>query len=136
MIKNLFLSCIIAIAFFCLVGCPEKGKSAQQPSQVALVSDSAAMENATNEDLKKLDHRFREALADESIVQVEFFGKCNAPITEEMKKKLIESGAEINTVIKDSFTARCRKQAIYEIARLDFVVHLQFARKLEPLDNK
>ena len=62
---------------------------------------------------------------------VQFAGKTNSVISDEMKKKLESAGLSVETIIRDIFTASGNAESIKKTTLLDFVVFLEIAKKLD-----
>lgn len=78
----------------------------------------------------KFDAPLRQKLAsldDKSDVKVEFLGKCNAPINDEMKSQLVLTGIDIQTIINEIFTASGTPAQIKKTAEFNFVSQLQLS---------
>lgn len=56
-----------------------------------------------------------------------FLGKCNRPITEEMRSALEESGVIIHSVANDIFTASGTAEQIRRLAEYDQVIQMQLS---------
>jgi len=136
---------LLIILSLMIIGCKEKENRAGKqlpPPPVSVQKTPVESETSStpaaipvDENLKKLDHELGKAMADTSVNRVEIFVKCDTQITDKMKKNLQETGLEINSIINETSTARCSKEVLYEVIKLDFVVYLQLAKKLEALDN-
>jgi hypothetical protein len=68
---------------------------------------------------------------EEPNVLIQFAGKSNTSINDEMKKKLESAGLLIETIIRDIFTASGNAESIKKTTLLDFVVFLEIAKKLD-----
>lgn len=66
---------------------------------------------------------------------VQFAGKSDKNINDEMKKKLESTGATIESVIQDIFTASGKAESIKKTSLLDFIVYLEIAKNLD-IKNK
>lgn len=63
--------------------------------------------------------------------KIGIFGKCESEITDAMRKIMEESGADIYTIINDTFTASGNSDQIYKLAANDFVTQLQLSTTSE-----
>jgi len=72
---------------------------------------------------RKLDALIR----DRSDQPISLFGKCSSEITAAMRARLDSTGADIESVIKDIFTATCNRRAVYLLGSLEFVSSLQLS---------
>lgn len=70
-----------------------------------------------------------------SDVVVQFAGKSDKIINDEMKKQLESTGATVESVIQDIFTASGKAESIKKTSLLEFVVYLEIAKNLD-LKNK
>lgn len=61
---------------------------------------------------------------------IQFAGKSNSTINNDMKKQLESAGLSVETIIKDIFTASGNAESIKKTTLLDFVVFLEIAKKL------
>jgi hypothetical protein len=68
---------------------------------------------------------------EEPDILIQFAGKSNTSINDEMKKKLESAGLLIETIIRDIFTASGNAESIKKTTLLDFVVFLEIAKKLD-----
>lgn len=66
---------------------------------------------------------------------VQFAGKSDKNINDEMKKKLESTGATVESIIQDIFTASGKAESIKKISLLDFIVYLEIAKNLD-IKNK
>lgn len=58
---------------------------------------------------------------------IQFVGKCDSPISGEMRSALEESGVVIHSVVNDIFTASGTPEQIRRLAAYDQVVQLQLS---------
>lgn len=66
---------------------------------------------------------------------VQFAGKSDKNINDEMKKKLESTGAAVESIIQDIFTASGKVESIKKTSLLDFIVYLEIAKNLD-IKNK
>lgn len=66
---------------------------------------------------------------------VQFAGKSDKNINDEMKIKLESTGAAVESIVQDIFTASGKAESIKKISLLDFIVYLEIAKNLE-IKNK
>ncbi len=62
---------------------------------------------------------------------LQFAGKTNTPINDEMKKEIKSIGITTESIIGDIFTASGNVESIKKASLLDFVVYLEIAKKLD-----
>lgn len=58
---------------------------------------------------------------------IQVLGKCSQPVSEEMRAQLAASGATINTVVGDIFTASGTARQIRKLAKHDRVIQLSLS---------
>jgi predicted PurR-regulated permease PerM len=66
---------------------------------------------------------------------VQFAGKSDKIINDEMKKQLESTGATVESIIQDIFTASGKAESIKKTSLLEFIVYLEIAKNLD-LKNK
>lgn len=66
---------------------------------------------------------------------VQFAGKSDKNINDEMKKKIESSGATVESIVQDIFTASGKVESIKKTSLLEFIVYLEIAKNLD-LKNK
>lgn len=81
----------------------------------------------------KLDPRLRAAL--EGTLQtaadtpIDVLLKFKAPLTPEQQGELDNAGVKLQSTIGDIATASLTREAVRQVAQLDFVVYLQYAKE-------
>ncbi len=85
----------------------------------------------------KLDAPLRqklEALHQEDRVDtLAVLGRCSAPVSDEMRAKIVAAGVEVQSVTGDIFAARLASDRIVPLAKLDFVKMLELSQTSQPL---
>lgn len=82
------------------------------------------MDSPLNQKIRSLDN-------ENSETSIQFTGKTNGAINEQMKKELQDTGIIIETVAGDIFTANGTTSSIKKVSLLDFVVYLELVKKLD-----
>ncbi len=59
-------------------------------------------------------------------------GKCVMGIDAHMRQSLIDSGAEVQMMQGDIFTATVSSENVFKVAALDFVTQLQLSKESKP----
>ena len=78
-----------------------------------------------------LQQKIRQLEKESPDAAIQFTGKTNAPITDEMKTKLQSTGLKTESIIGDIFTASGTVESIKKASMLDFVVYMEIAKNLE-----
>ena len=86
--------------------------------------DSTKMDTSLNQKILSLDK-------EDSDITIQFTGKTNAVINDQMKKELQETGINIETVVSDIFTANGTVSSIKKTSLLDYVVYLELVKNLD-----
>lgn len=82
------------------------------------------METALQQEIRKLEKENSDTL-------IQFKGKTNGIINEDMKSKLKETGIIVESVIGDIFTASGNAESIKKTTLLEFVVFLESAKQMD-----
>ncbi len=85
---------------------------------------SEKLETALQQEIRKFEK-------DNSLAAIQFKGKTNSSINEEMKSKLLETGISIESVIGDIFTASGSVESIKKTTLPEFVVFLESAKQMD-----
>ena len=86
--------------------------------------NSTKMDTSLNQKILSLDK-------EDSDITIQFTGKTNAVINDQMKKELQETGINIETVVSDIFTANGTVSSIKKTSLLDYVVYLELVKNLD-----
>lgn len=62
---------------------------------------------------------------------IQFTGKTNSSINDEMKTELEATGIKVESIIQDVFTAAGTAESIKKTTLLDFVIFLELAKKMD-----
>lgn len=81
------------------------------------------MDSPLNQKIRSLDEN--------SETSIQFTGKTNDSINDQMKEELQDTGINIETVAGNIFTANGTISSIKKASLLDFVVYLELVKKLE-----
>jgi maltose-binding protein MalE len=85
---------------------------------------SAKMDTSLNQKILSLEK-------EDPTILIQFTGKTNEVINDQMKKELHGTGINIETVVSDIFTANGTVSSIKKTSLLDFVVYLELVKKLD-----
>lgn len=85
---------------------------------------SAKMDTSLNQKILSLEKEY-------PTILIQFTGKTNEVINDQMKKELHGTGINIETVVSDIFTANGTVSSIKKTSLLDFVVYLELVKKLD-----
>ena len=91
---------------------------------------SSAKYNSTKMD-SSLNQKILSLEKEDSNITIQFTGKTNAVINDQMKKELQETGINIETVVSDIFTANGTVISIKKTSLLDYVVYLELVKNLD-----
>lgn len=86
--------------------------------------NSSKMDTSLNQKILSLEKE------DPNII-VQFTGKTNVVINDQIKKELQETGINIETVVGDIFTANGTVSSIKKTSLLDYVVYLELVKNLD-----
>jgi hypothetical protein len=86
--------------------------------------NSAKMDTSLNQKILSLENK------DPNII-IQFTGKTNVVINDQMKKEIQDTGINIETVVSDIFTANGTVNSIKKTSLLDYVVYLELVRNLD-----
>ena len=86
--------------------------------------DSTKMDTSLNQKILSLEK-------EDSNITIQFTGKTNVVINDQMKKELQETGINIETVVSDIFTANGTVSSIKKTSLLDYVVYLELVKNLD-----
>jgi predicted PurR-regulated permease PerM len=78
-----------------------------------------------------LQQRIRQLENEDPNAIIQFAGKTNPSINEEMIAKLKSTGITTESIIEDIFTASGNAESIKKVSLLDFIVFLEIAKKLD-----
>jgi hypothetical protein len=78
-----------------------------------------------------LQQRIRDIEKNNGDEIIQFNGKADSEISDELKTKLEATGIKTESIIKDIFTASGDKESIKKVTLLDFIVYLEIAKELE-----
>lgn len=78
-----------------------------------------------------LQQRIRQLENEDPNAIIQFAGKTNQSINEEMIAKLKLTGITTESIIEDIFTASGNAESIKKVSLLDFIVFLEIAKKLD-----
>lgn len=122
--KNFFKIIKMALSFFPLVilsiGIP-----------VLIVGCSSSSEYASEKMDTPLQQKIRQLEKEDLYAIVQFTGKTNAPISDEMKTTLESTGIKTESIVKDIFTASGNIESIKKLTLLDYVTYLELVKKLD-----
>lgn len=91
---------------------------------------SSAKYNSTKMDTS-LNQKILSLEKGDPNISIQFTGKTNAVINDQMKKELQETGINIETVVSDIFTANGTVSSIKKTSLLDYVVYLELVKNLD-----
>lgn len=91
---------------------------------------SSAKYNSTKMDTS-LNQKILSVEKENPDLIIQFTGKTNEVINDQMKKELQDTGINIETVVSDIFTANGKVSSIKKASLLDFVVYLELVKKLD-----
>ena len=91
---------------------------------------SSAKYNSTKMDTS-LNQKILSLEKEDPDITIQFTGKTNAVITDQMKKELQETGINIETVVSDIFTANGTVSSIKKTSLLDYIVYLELVKNLD-----
>ena len=91
---------------------------------------SSAKYNSTKMDTS-LNQKILSLEKEDSNITIQFTGKTNVVINDQMKKELQETGINIETVVSDIFTANGTVSSIKKTSLLDYVVYLELVKNLD-----
>jgi maltose-binding protein MalE len=86
--------------------------------------NSSKMDTSLNQKILSLEKE------DPNII-VQFTGKTNVVINDQIKKELQETGINIESVVGDIFTANGTVSSIKKTSLLDYVVYLELVKNLD-----
>ena len=86
--------------------------------------NSSKMDTSLNQKILSLEKE------DPNII-VQFTGKTNVVINDQIKKELQEMGINIESVVGDIFTANGTVSSIKKTSLLDYVVYLELVKNLD-----
>lgn len=78
-----------------------------------------------------LQQRIHQLEKEDPDAILQFTGKTNTPINDEMKTKFKSIGITTESIIGDLFTASGNVESIKKASLLDFVVYMEIAKKLD-----
>jgi predicted PurR-regulated permease PerM len=78
-----------------------------------------------------LQQRIRQLEKEDPNAIIQFAGKTNQSINEDMIAKLKSTGITTESIIEDIFTASGNAESIKKVSLLDFIVFLEIAKKLD-----
>jgi hypothetical protein len=85
----------------------------------------------------KLDPSLRQKLSElhmeENTEPLSIFGKCTQAIDANMRERLRDTGATVEAVTGDIFTARVSRETLAKVSQLDFILQLQLSHTSHPL---
>ena len=76
--------------------------------------------------------KLAEVARNSSSEKIQILGKCSEQISETMKVKLVETGADIQSVIGQIFTAEASAEEIKKLTNIDFVLYLELSVERTP----
>ncbi len=100
-------------------------------ASIFLTACAASAEYAPEKMDSPLNQKIRSLDNENSETSIQFTGKTNGVINEQMKKELQDTGIIIETVAGDIFTASGTTSSIKKVSLLDFVVYLELVKKLD-----
>jgi hypothetical protein len=84
---------------------------------------------------EKMDAPLRQRISylerEDPNTPVQFTGRTNQTINDELKKKLEDTGIKVESTIGDIFTASGNVESTKKVTMLDFVVFLEIAKKMD-----
>jgi hypothetical protein len=97
-----------SLAFFFL-SCSSSNKYIEEKMNAPLKQKIATLDESSNNEI------------------ISVIGKCNTSITDEMRNKMLSTGVSVESVINEIFTVSGNKEAIKNLAELDFVIHIELS---------
>ena len=98
---------------------------------VLIVSCSSSSEYISEKMDTPLQQKIRQLEEEEPNAIVQFTGKTNAPISDEMKTTLESTGIKTESIVQDIFTASGDIESIKKLTLLEFVTYLELAKNLD-----
>jgi hypothetical protein len=79
-----------------------------------------------------LKAKLKELSANEENSRIGIIGKCYEDITDDVKAELAGTGAEVQSVIKNIFTAEATTGEISRLSNMDIIISMELSQKSEP----
>ena len=92
---------------------------------------SSSAESSPSKMDASLNQKILSVEKEDPTMLIQFTGKTNRGIDEQMKKELKSTGINIETVVGDIFTARGTSDSIKKTSLLDFIVYLELVKQLD-----